>query len=177
VRRAGIGHIEYFDDITGDPLPHPISRWVFQGTAQFTLMAFSSEQRDMLLDEVIKVLAFGEETIDPARSGFRTSLSSQPYIGITPDYDELAISGMSETPGTPWGTDDMVYEATLSLEIGSGDFVSDEVTGEVLLISNIEVYEQVEGQPAPDIPGDDDETGWQPYPTTIPEPGDPEVSP
>jgi hypothetical protein len=71
------------------------------------------------------------------------------------DFDEIGQRGFSAAPGTPWGTDDVVYEGTLAMEC-VGEFVSNIDTGEIVgVISAIQVtpYSDKEEDPT-------SEGGW-----------------
>lgn len=118
LRIAGIGHTEGL--IESDPLSSNMYRWRFQGTATFTVVAFTSLERDRLYDAVIKVLAFGDSKDNLGR--FRSYLESNSLIAMNANFDKISQSGFSTAQGTPWGTDEMMYEATLSMEI-IGEFV------------------------------------------------------
>lgn len=98
-------------DSGGNPLN--ISRWRAQGYATFTLGALTSLQRDRLFDEVLRVLAFNQES---ASKSFRSLVEQNPILAMNMNFDTISIRGMTENPGTPWGTNEIIYEATLALE-------------------------------------------------------------
>lgn len=153
LRSAGINHVEYEE--ADDDLVAPIARWVFSGTPQFTVLALTNAERDALFDEVIKIIAFAH--VNPSRSAFRQRIQTGEFIGMDLNWENVNILGFAETPGTPWGTDDYIYEATISLE-AQGEFISESEDIFTTLLSRVEFYDQVEGEPPPTIPGDGD---WQ----------------
>lgn len=121
---AGLAHREIVDveHDTGPSTRHEVQRWRFAGLAEYTLVAFTSLQRDRLFDEVLKV--FISSDTDATRAGFRTYIENNAFIGMSIDFDEVNVGGSAATPGTPWGSDDLIYEVTLSLEV-IGEFVTD----------------------------------------------------
>lgn len=158
---AGVGHIEYAE-IDGQMAQ--VSRWRYQGRAQFTLVAMTSLERDRLFDEFIKVLAFGRE--NPAASQFRAKIENNEWIACNFDFDEIETGGFAATQGTPWGTDQVVYEGTISMEC-FGEFVGDWSTDTLVPLARVTFDEPVQldydtttGQTTiPDPPPDPSE-GW-----------------
>lgn len=118
--------------------------WRFQGYATFTIVALSSLERDRLFDEVVKVIAFGE--MNEQRSTFRKTIDNNDLIAMNMDFDSMAIRGSTASMGTPWGSDDIIYEITCATQI-LGEFSSDVLTGELLLLSEIEVTEEIDNGP------------------------------
>lgn len=152
LQTAGIGHVEYGDpqDAGGDE--RSFMRWRFAGTATFTVVALTSLERDRLADEVIRVLAFGLES--GATSEFRNYIENNEFLGLNGNFDEIETTGKAETPGTPWGTEEVVYEITIGLGC-VGEFVSDG-NGDLVKISEIVTipFTEIDGDPTE---GD----GWQ----------------
>lgn len=143
----GIGHVEYVD--TDSSHVRPYKRWVFQGNVSYTAVALSSLERDRLVDELVRVLAFGDE--NPQTEAFRQYIEDNPLLALNFDFDTIGVGGMAATPGTPWGTDDIVYEATITMEC-LGEFVSDSSTGELVRLTDI-ILE-------PYLPGQDPDPSW-----------------
>lgn len=149
---AGIGHREYLEEQTDDGLRYgEVTRWRFEGQSTFTLVSLSSLARARLLDEVVRVIGMGHLT--PGRGAFRSWVHDNPLIGLSMAWDKIALQGMTETEGTPWGTDDILYEVTLAVDT-MGEFTSDP-TGLLVPLSEIRVFQAAEGQPDP-RPGE----GW-----------------
>lgn len=118
--------------------------WRFQGYATFTIVALSSLERDRLFDEVVKVVAFGETNVQ--RSVFRKTIDDNDLIAMNMDFDSMAVRGSTASMGTPWGSDDIIYEITCACQI-LGEFSSNIVTGELVLLSEIEVISTIDGGP------------------------------
>lgn len=144
LERAGIGHTEYSVSPTG--AGRAFSRWRFQGYASYTVAAMTSWERDLLMDLVIAMVAFGSET--DQTSEFRTQIETNDLIAMNIDFDQVQVTGWASTPGTPWGTDEIIYEGTVQLEV-IGEFVSDQTTGTLIPISQVNIVGVREGEPDP----------------------------
>lgn len=132
---AGIDHHEFTDP--GDQgYVRQFTRWRFAGTASFTVVALSSLERDRLYDELVRVIAFARESDQVPE--FRAYIESNEFIAMNGNFDEIVISGNSAAPGTPWDTDEYIYEVTLNLDI-LGEFVSHGSTGSLAPLSMIKV--------------------------------------
>lgn len=155
LRSAGVGHVEYRDD---DGTVRKGTRWVFSGTIYATIVSLSSHERDNLMDEVIRLVAFTYE--HPHTTALRTHLESDDLITLEVQFDQMTLSGMTESQGTPWGTRDVVYEGTLSLAC-TGSFVSDlksQATLVPISAINVEAYPDL-GNGEDPFPSDPD-GGW-----------------
>jgi hypothetical protein len=129
---AGIAHVEHAVGEGG--VVRPYTRWRYGGMASYTMVALTSFERDRLFDEVVKVMAFGHE--ETPTSEFRAYIESNEFIGVNFDFDQVTVSGFAATPGTPWGTEDIIYEATIQMEC-LGEFVSDGATGTLIPLTAI----------------------------------------
>lgn len=146
---AGIGHIEYADPST-EGTSRAFTRWKYQGEASFTIVAMSSLERDRLHDELVRVLAFGSE--QSATSEFRSFIEDNEFLAINFDFDEITVRGFSSSMGTPWHTDEMIYEGEIAMEC-FGEFVSDGQSQTLLPFREIDIFPLAPGDPEPD-PGD-----------------------
>lgn len=146
--RAGVNHIEIAPTETGDAA-RAFTTWRFQGYATYTIAAMTSLERDLLFDEVVRVLAFGGE--DPATNTFRATIETSDLLDVNIDFDEIGVRGTANTPGTPWGTDEMIYETTIAMEV-LGEFRADMSTGTLLPLTAIEAlgFTLTEGDPSPE---------------------------
>lgn len=143
---AGIGHREYIEQvIDGQDRWGEVTRWTFEGSATFTIVSLSALSRAKLLDEVIRIIGFG--SLESGRGAFRSYIEQNDLIGMTMNYDTLAVRGMDASPGTPWGTDDVVYEVTVAAGV-RGEFTSTP-SGVLVPISAIKVYPIATGEPDP----------------------------
>jgi hypothetical protein len=141
----GIDHHEVSDpSIDGEV--RKFERWRFQGYASYTVVALTSIERDRLFDEVVRVMAFGKEVA--STSEFRNYIEDNEFLAVNFDFDQIGIAGVAATPGTPWGTDEVIYEATVRMEV-VGEFVSDGATRTLAPLSAIAVYAYADNQPDP----------------------------
>ena len=126
----GFTPAQFFSD--GSPLP--ISVWRATGYATYTIGALTALERDNLFDELLRVLAFSDSS---SAISYRSMVESNPLIGMNLNFDAIAVRGISENPGTPWGTSEIIYEATLAIE-AQIEFSSD-LTGTLTSISEVTV--------------------------------------
>lgn len=128
VQRAGIDHIEIDDQ------GRPFTRWRFGGHVTFTVVAFTSLERDELYGELVKVIAFGHQNAQTER--FRTYVENNGLVACNYDFDQIIPGGSGAAPGTPWGSDEMIYEKSFSLQ-AQGEFVIDPSDGVLVPLSKI----------------------------------------
>jgi hypothetical protein len=123
ISRAGIDNMFYGPpELTSDTVDNVLYRYRFSGYSMYTVGALTSMQRDRLYDELVRTFLMSG---DPNVTGFRTYVEANPYIAMNMDFDTISTRGMAENPGTPWGTNDFIYEATLAIET-LGEFISDQ---------------------------------------------------
>jgi hypothetical protein len=123
ISRAGIDNFFYGPpELTTDENPNTFYRYRFSGYSMYTIGALTSMQRDRLYDELVRVFLMSQ---DPNVESFRNYVEDNPYIMMNMDFDTISTRGMAENAGTPWGTNDFIYEATIAIET-VGEFVSDE---------------------------------------------------
>lgn len=156
---AGIGHQEFVE--AGGQV-REVTRWRFGGTITVTCVALSSLERDRLYDEVVRVFAFGRE--NQAVSAFRETVEQNDLVAMNINFDDLRPSGENAAQGTPWETDEIIYEKSLSMDC-IGEFVGDPSTNALVRLSNVYFFAHVEGtdpQPYPseDPTGDYQRTDW-----------------
>lgn len=132
---AGVSHVEHTDPVTGFTVG-PFTRWRFTGSASFTVVALTSLERDRLYDELVATIAFGR--FDEIRGRFRAFIESNPLVIADINYDQVGSGGAAASPGTPWGTDEIVYERTFTLEL-IGEFVPDPAVSTLVPLSRIQV--------------------------------------
>lgn len=143
VRQAGIGHIDTatFTDTGVTP---PVSTYatygefVFEGDVTFTIATLSSLERDNAYDEILRVFMAGAE--NPQTSVFRTEIESGEFLAINARWDMIDTSGTTAAPGTPWGTDETIYETTVSLHVQGYYYVVPE-SGDLVALSKINLLE------------------------------------
>jgi hypothetical protein len=147
---AGIAHVEYTDpiDIGGGHMRFgQFTRWQFEGNVTFTIGTFSSLTRARLFDELVKVLGFGRTEIAEhgyEKNPFYAFLDDNDLIALIVASDSIAVHGMTANEGTPWDTDDMIYEATMAVPC-RGEFVS-EPSGQLVPLSAVEITALADGE-------------------------------
>jgi hypothetical protein len=151
---AGIDHKEYVET---EGTMREVHRWRFAGEATFTVATFSSFERFRLLDEVIRVIAFGDE--QSATSKFREVIEGHEYIAMNGNFDSVGNSNFSVIQGTPWGGDEFIYEGTVTFAL-QGEFISDPTTHVLVPLSAIVVtpYTEEQGDPFDQVEGG--QAGW-----------------
>lgn len=151
IQAAGIAHVEYTPPGL-DGSYRKFTRWRYAGQIQLTVVTLSSLERARLVDEVVKVIAFGRE--NPSRSRFIRLIESNDLIGCQVQLDRIGVSGKDESAGTPWGTDEFIYEQTVVLDC-EGEFVSDGTDAVLVPLSSVQVTPYRDGETVPE--GE----GWQ----------------
>lgn len=156
---AGVHHRE-FSEPGPDGARRRFTRWKFAGTISFTVVALSSLERDRLYDELIRVIAFDSTTDDVGQ--FRAYIENNDLIALNINFDTIAVRGNAAAPGTPWGTDEMMYERSIQLDC-LGEFTSAGATEALVALSEIRVYERSNDEPDdhPDTPGATGPNAWQ----------------
>ena len=133
---AGIAHMEEKEDDQGDPVH--FTRWKFTGYVSMTIVALTSFERDRLYDEVVGVMAFGPDSLGPLN--FRHIIENNDYIALNCNFDQIQPRGNNAAPGTPWGTDEIIYERSLNIQV-IGEFVPDATGRSLLRLSEIKLVE------------------------------------
>ena len=136
LRPSGIGDAYFFTAPDIDFLVKPYKIWTFEGRASFTIATLSSLERDSLYDEMVKIIAFG--SLNDGRSVFRKTIDDNPYVPMMLDYDKIESNGMTASAGTPWGSEEMVYEVTVVMN-ARGEFASDISTNSLVLLSKVDI--------------------------------------
>lgn len=151
VSNIGIGHAELVETTNsiGETVFETYKRWRFQGYASFTCVALTSYVRDLMYDEMLRVIAFGVEM--PATAEFQNEVQSNDYIGLVGSWDEVQITAPTAIPGTPWQTDDIIYEVTMRVAI-VGEFVSGGKQGILVPLSRIDLHPYTDRESDP-LPG------------------------
>lgn len=148
IERAGIDHREYVLDDTGEL--HEATRWRFTGTVSFTCAALTSYERDRLYDEMVRTIAFAG--VEGRHSSvFRLALENNDFVAMNGNFDTLTPSGDAASPGTPWGSDEIIYEKTITFEV-LGEFVSDPTTNTLAALSKVQVMGFRQGSIPPGFP-------------------------
>jgi len=88
IQVAGIAHVEYSQPGVGGAT-RKYSRWRYAGQIQLTVVTLSSLERARLVDEMVKVVAFGRE--DLSRSRFISMVESNDLIGCQVQLDRIGV--------------------------------------------------------------------------------------
>lgn len=151
VSKGGLDNYVYAPpDATTDDNPNLLYRYRFSGYSMYTIGALTSMQRDRLHDELVRVFLMSGS---PQVQSFREYVEDSPYIFMNMDFDNVSVRGMAENMGTPWGTNDFIYEATLAIET-VGEFISDEFMTSLVPLQTIGTSAQgLEPNNASDLTG------------------------
>jgi hypothetical protein len=134
IQTVGVGSFFTSPVVNGNSYTY--LKWKYQGNATFTIVALSSWERDRIFDEMVSVLAFGR--MNPAQSVFRQTIVDNEFIAAQFDGDEIAIRGFAQNPGTPWGSEEIIYEVTLGIRL-IGEFNSDVDSTSLVPLSAIDI--------------------------------------
>lgn len=117
--------------------------WRAEGWATYTLATMTSFQRARLHDEVVRVFAFNQ---DPAVAVFRQTIENNNFLAMNMNFDVIAERGSGANPGTPWGTEEIIYEITLGMQCVI-EFVSNESQSKLYPMGEIDLFFQANGLP------------------------------
>lgn len=144
LQNAGVNHEERDED------GNLVLRWRYEGNASYTIAALSSLERDRIYDELIRVMAFSRSAAH--LNAFREFVEDNGFIAMNFDFDQIEPSGEAATPGTPWETDEIIYETTISMQV-LGEFVTDVDTGTLVPLSKILIDGRLVGSTEEDPEG------------------------
>ena len=130
----GIDTVQYEATDTGF---FPYKTWRFEGRAEFTIVAMTSLERDGLYDEMVKIIAFG--SLNSGRSTFRNTIDNNEYIRTVFNWDKITTQGMITSKGTPWGSSELIYEVSITMEV-YGEFSSDHADAQLVALSDVTIH-------------------------------------
>lgn len=161
---AGIGHVEDIIDTTVTPNTFgQCTRWRFAGTVTITCVALASLERDRLYDEVVR--AFTSARFHPALAPLRGQIEVNDLVACNANFDDLRPFGDNAAPGTPWGTEEIIYEKSISFDL-IGEFASDRSTGLMVPLSKVTFMDYVDGTEEPKFPTEAGSTTVPPTPNS-----------
>ena len=154
VQNAGIGHYEWGDGEEPGTL-RKVYRWRFSGVVEIVVAALSNLERARLIDALIRTIAVGVVGDGSVESTFRAYIQSNDLIGLAVAWESFNVGGFAENPGTPWETEEVIYEGTVTLTL-EGEFGFDPIGADLVPLSKIKIDEPI-------LPGypDIDPTGTQ----------------
>lgn len=132
VMNAGVGHMEYLTN--EDLLVVPAKHFKFEGTIDFTCVALSPLDLDILTDSVLELVAFGrlDDLLNKFFNVIYRDLDDSAQISFHSDF--LRPLG-STTTNTLWGSEDgLVYQSGYSINCNGGFYSTikkDDVSGYV----------------------------------------------
>jgi hypothetical protein len=85
------------------------------------MVALNSNECDGVYDQLVALTAYAAQSQYP--SVFREAVDANGLVTTTWSYDTVQGRGQSAAPGTPWGTDEIIYERGLALQV-IGEFVT-----------------------------------------------------
>ena len=144
IENMGVGHYDYFKDETNTMQIY--RHFKFTGQVNFNIMTLNPQDRDQLSAAIVQILAMGQ--VQPEFVRFHDEIDDSDYITISLMTDQITPGGTQE--GTvPWGDDEQtVFIATYSVKL-FGEFYSNLSTGDLIEISEIDLYPYRTGEPAP----------------------------
>jgi hypothetical protein len=120
------------------------ARWRFAGHVVFTIVAMTSNERDMIYDQLISMTAFAAQSEFP--STFRQVVENAPLVASVWSFDTVEDRPGAAAPGTPWGTMEVLYERGFALQV-IGEFVTDPYSQALVELEGIDVVMNMEGFP------------------------------
>lgn len=136
-----IAGIDYIEMTTSGAV---LTRWRFQGYCSFTIAALNSNECDGLYDQLIALTAFAAQS--EFSSPFRTAVEDNSLVATTWSFDNIEGRGQNAAPGTPWGTDEIIYERGMALAV-VGEFVTNPVTQQLYNLREIVIRATAENNP------------------------------
>lgn len=138
LRTVGIAYTQQ------DAQGNAYARWRFAGHVVFTIVAMSSNERDMIYDQLISMTAFAAQSSFPSR--FRQVTENAPLVASVWSFDTVEDRPGAAAPGTPWGTMEVIYERGFAVQV-IGEFVTDPYTTALVNLSEIDVIMNEQGFP------------------------------
>jgi hypothetical protein len=135
LKTAGVGHVEYIPTPQGTF--QKVKRWMFGGYLTLTVASLTSLERDRIMDLLVALIAFGED--NPQTQSFRAYIENNPFIAAEFNWDLIKMTSQGANPGTPWGTEDIMYEKSMAITV-IGEFVSDPSTTSLVKLSDIAIH-------------------------------------
>lgn len=168
ITNMGIGHYEV-DNSTGDATI--VKRWMFEGSITLTVYALTPMDRDMVILGLLNMFAFGD--LIAGFADFWQEIRDYDWVALQINTDHVQEGG-DQVVTVPWGDDETpVFSDSLTFEV-FGEFFTVPTTGELVQISQVNVYPYQSGAPQPlgsqateGTPGspdykDDRTVGWIP---------------
>lgn len=135
-------------DISTDVDPSPpdapsyklIRQGRFEATCMLQIMSTTSEERDRIWDNVVKLLLMGRKR--SATNNFYTTLENHDLVKITVMEGKIDAVGDAIAMGTPWDPELISYEASIQFDV-VGTFFADEFTEDLVPLRAAAVFEYI----------------------------------
>lgn len=146
IRQAGLGHkLNIIDD---EGLDRVVQQAIAEGAIQFTVMALTPYERDVLLDYVSDILLFSRRDGSVNKSVFWQQIHTADYLWLTLNSENVRPGGVSSLPA-PWQAEnDLLFTGSYSIS-SEAEFFSDVNTSNLVPINKIKVYPYRSDQPIP----------------------------
>ena len=112
----------------------------FEASCMLQIMALSSEERDRIWDNLVKLVMMGRKR--SATNNFYTTLENHDLVGLTIMEGSIDAVGDTISMGTPWDPELLSYEASIQFNM-VGTFFADEYTEDLVPLSAARVYEYI----------------------------------
>lgn len=169
IQNMGLGHYEIGETDGGEV--GLIKRWMFDGSLTLTVYALTPMDRDMVILGLMNMFAFGDQI--PGFADFWKEIGDYDFVSLQINTEHIQEGG-DQVVSVPWGDDETpVFSDSLTLNV-FGEFYTVPTTGELVPISQVNVYPYIHGAPEPlgsqateGTPGspdykDDRTVGWVP---------------
>lgn len=126
----------------------------FEASCMLEIIALSSEERDRMWDNVVKLLLLGR-TRNPT-DNFYSIVDTHDLVGMTIMEGSVRPVGDSISMGTPWDPEILTYEAAVEFDI-AGIFYADEYNTDLVTLTEAVIYDYIPVEEA--VPGENDNLG------------------
>lgn len=134
------------------PITDPTFSWEgvraghFEGSADFSIMALTSAERDRIYDAMLGVVMMGD--MSAVTSPFWQSLNNHDLIAMSFQPSKVQPVSDSIQQGAPWDDRVLIYEGSVRIQV-IGEFYADMYTQQLLAISAVESYAYRADEPVP----------------------------
>lgn len=112
----------------------------FEATCMLQVMALTSEERDRIWDNLVKLIMMGRKRT--ATNNFYTTLAHHDLVGLTVMEGSIDAVGDTISMGTPWDPELLSYEASVQFNM-VGTFYADEYNEDLVPLREARAHEYV----------------------------------
>lgn len=157
LENVGVGHVEYAVSEQSSEV-REVHRWRFGANAEITVVALTNLERAALVDAVATTIAYSRT--DGSLGDFRRYIEDNDLVGLTAVWESFTLTGANETQGTPWGSDEIVYEMSLVLEL-DGEVAFSPSDRTLVPLSQVRIYDRLDTEPDILVESADPIAVWQ----------------